>query len=310
MPQLSTEAWDRLSPLLKQAIPGVTQQTASQYTSFLGAVDAASAFSGLGQRLGLFRITPDALSGAARLLGAGGADPLAYILEVDEGLRTLLGFAGFLPAFQTSPLLEQSRLQPLFDKASTAARSLFVDNGHAAEADSNRLNQWVPEGTEVPDYLLAVRQLLTEISDRVSAKSDLAAAHRALYRQIVFATGWQESCWRQFVKKGEKLAPLASSTGDVGLMQVNRIAWRSLYDVKGLNGDISYNGHAGAEILHYYLTRYAIQKKEDAQKTVISRARRTQPITLVLGDSRATAACAKLPRGKKWTKLSGTSFKR
>ncbi len=49
-------------------------------------------------------------------------------------------------------------------------------------------------------------------------------------------------------------------------MQVNRITWRSLYDVKGLNGDISYNGHAGAEILHYYLTRYAIQKKEDAQK--------------------------------------------
>jgi hypothetical protein len=52
------------------------------------------------------------------------------------------------------------------------------------------------------------------------------------------------------------------------------------------------------------------KKKRMRKKTVISRARRTQPITLVLGDSRATAACAKLPRGKKWTKLSGTSFKR
>ncbi len=176
MPQLFTEAWDRLSPLSKQAIPGVTQQTASQYTSFIGAMDAASAFSGFGQRLGLFRITPDALNGAARLLGAGGADPLAYIVEVDEGLRTLLGSAGFLPAFQPSPLLEHSRLQPLFDKASTAARSLFFGNAHAAEADSNRLNQWVPEGTEVPDYLLEVRQLLTEISDKVLAESNLAAA--------------------------------------------------------------------------------------------------------------------------------------
>lgn len=266
VPQLFTDAWDRLSPLLKQAIPGVTQQTASQYTNFIGAMDAASAFSGLGQRLGLFRITPDALSGAARLLGAGGADPLAYILEVDQGLRTLLGFAGFLPPFQPSPLLEQSGLQPLLDKASTAVRSLFIPTAHAAEADSNRLNQWVPEAAEVSDYLLEVRQLLTEISDRVLTKSTLAGAHRALYRQIVFATGWQESCWRQFVKKGEKLTPLASSTGDVGLMQVNRITWRSLYDVKGLNGDISYNGHAGAEILHYYLTRYAIPKKEDTQK--------------------------------------------
>ena len=48
-------------------------------------------------------------------------------------------------------------------------------------------------------------------------------------------------------------------------MQVNRITWRNLYDVKALNGDISYNGNAGAEILHYYLTRYVIPKKEDKQ---------------------------------------------
>ena len=87
----------------------------------------------------------------------------------------------------------------------------------------------------------------------------------SIYRQIIFATGWQESCWRQFIKKGEKLATLASSTGDVGLMQVNRITWRSVYDVKGLTGDIVYNGNAGSEILHYYLTRYAIPKKEDKQ---------------------------------------------
>jgi len=42
-------------------------------------------------------------------------------------------------------------------------------------------------------------------------------------------------------------------------MQVNRITWRNLYDVKGLNGDISYNTQAGADILFYYLTRYAIR---------------------------------------------------
>src|SRR5262249_9579323 len=56
-------------------------------------------------------------------------------------------------------------------------------------------------------------------------------------------------------------APLASSTGDVGLMQVNRITWRSLYDLKGLKRRFSCNGNADAEILHYYLTRYAIPKK-------------------------------------------------
>jgi hypothetical protein len=44
-------------------------------------------------------------------------------------------------------------------------------------------------------------------------------------------------------------------------MQVNRVTWRSIYDVKGLNGDMSCNGNAGAEILDHYLTRYAIPKK-------------------------------------------------
>jgi soluble lytic murein transglycosylase-like protein len=93
----------------------------------------------------------------------------------------------------------------------------------------------------------------------------LAAEQRQLFRQIVLTTGWQESCWRQFIKKGEKLAPLASTTGDFGLMQVNRTTWRSIYDVNGLSGDIRYNGFSGAEILYQYLTRYAIRKNEDKQ---------------------------------------------
>jgi hypothetical protein len=266
VPQLFTESWNRLSPLLKKALPGMTPQTADRYTSFIRAMDAASSVSGLGQAFGLFRITPDALSGAARILGAGGTDPLAYDLDVDSTLRSLLGFTNALPAFQPSPRLEQSHLAPWRDKASASLRPLGVRAAHAAEVDIDRLNQWVPETDEVTTYLTQVRQLLNETSDRVLANSNLAPQHRQLYRQIVFATGWQESCWRQYVKKGEKLAPLASATGDVGLMQVNRITWRSLYDIKGLNGNISYNGNAGAEILHHYLTRHAILKKEDAQK--------------------------------------------
>lgn len=265
VPQLFVDTWNRLSPIVKQAIPGAAQQTAGQYASFIRAMDAASSLSGIGQRFGIFRITPDALRGAAQLLGAGGADPLAYVLDVDTGLRSLLGFTAALPAARPSPLLEQGRLEQWRRKASTAMRSLAVRSAHAAETDMERLNEWIPDTQEIPDYLLEVRQLLVETSDRVLAKSNLAPEHRQLYRQIVFATGWQESCWRQFIKKGEKLTPLASSTGDVGLMQVNRMVWRSLYDIKGLNGDMGYNGTAGAEILHNYLTRYAIRKNEDKQ---------------------------------------------
>jgi hypothetical protein len=265
VPQLFTDAWSRLSPLVKQAIPGASQQVASQYTSFVRAMDAASSLSGISQRLGLFRITPDALRGAARLLNAGGADPLAYVLDVDTDLRGLLGFTDTLPTARPSPLLEQGRLERLRQRAAAALRLLSVRPAFAAEADVDRLNEWVPETGEIPDYLLEVRDLLVETSGKVLAKSTLATEHRQLYRHIIFATSWQESCWRQFIRKGAKLTPLASSTGDVGLMQVNRIVWRNVYDLKGLNGDISYNGNAGAEILHHYLTRYAIAKKEDKQ---------------------------------------------
>lgn len=265
VPQLFMDTWSRLAPLLKQAIPGAAQQTAGQYTSFIGAMDAASSLSGIGQRLGVFRITPDALRGAAKLLGTGGADPLAYVPDVDGGLRDLLGFTSPLPDAAPSRLLEQGRLDHLRQKASAAIGSLFVRTAHAAETESGRLNEWIPESEEISDYLREVRQLMMETSERVLAKSSLAPEHRQLYRQIVFATGWQESCWRQFIKKGDRLTPLASSTGDVGLMQVNRIVWRSLYDLKGLNGNINYNTNAGAEILHYYLTRYAIRKQEDKQ---------------------------------------------
>ena len=177
----------------------------------------------------------------------------------------MLGFTSQLPAVKPSPLLEQGRWQRLQDKASAAVRSLLVRPAFAAETDFSKLNQWVPDRQELQDYLVEVRSLLIELSDRVWSKSQFAPQHRQLYRQIIFATGWQESCWRQFVKKGEKLTPLASTTGDLGIMQVNRITWRNVYDVSGLGADIGYNGQAGAEILHYYLSRYAIRKYEDKQ---------------------------------------------
>ena len=113
--------------------------------------------------------------------------------------------------------------------------------------------------------LLEVRTLLAGLSDQVAAKSKLAEQYKPLYREIVFTAAWQESCWRQFIKKGKSLTALTSATGDLGLMQVNRNTWRSLYDLKQLAGDIGYNSNAGGEILFYYLSRHAIKKNEDKQ---------------------------------------------
>jgi len=265
VPRLFLDSWNRLSPVLKQALPTLAPQSASQFSGFITSMDSLKSLAGVGSQFGLFRITPDALRGSAKFLGTGNADPLAYSLDIDSALRNLLGFTNPLPEFHPSPRLEQGQLEQLREKASAGLRLLTAGAAHAAEPDFDRLNQWVPETPEVPAYLIEVREMLNDIASRVLAKSTLAKEYQQLYRQIVYATGWQESCWRQFIKKGEKLTPLASSTGDLGIMQVNHITWRSVYDVKGLSGDISYNGNAGAEILHYYLTRFAIPKREDKQ---------------------------------------------
>ncbi len=264
VPRLFLDSWDRVSPILKQSLTSLSPQTASQFTGFIGSMDALKNLAGIGGQFGLFRITPDSLRGAARFLGTANVDPLAYTVDIDGSLRTLLGFAEQLPAARPSAI-EQSGLERLRERAAASARWLAVRSAHAAEDEFDRLNEWVPESRELQDYLLVVQKLFNETSDRVLAKSSLSADHRKIYRQVVLSTGWQESCWRQYVRQGDKLTPLASNTGDVGLMQVNRTTWRSLYDVKGLNGDITYNSHAGAEILHYYLTRYVIPKKEDRQ---------------------------------------------
>jgi len=137
----------------------------------------------------------------------------------------------------------------------------------------------VPEENELQSYLLEVRTLLAGLSDQVAAKSKLAEQYKPLYREIVFTAAWQESCWRQFIKKGKSLTALTSATGDLGLMQVNRNTWRSLYDLKQLAGDIGYNSNAGGEILFYYPAVTRSRKTKINKREGTWPARPTQPTT-------------------------------
>src|SRR5499425_272923 len=264
VPSLLQDSWSRLSPILKQSVSSLPPQVSARYTGFISAMDGAASLTGLGQRFGLVQITPDMLRSASSLLGPSAGDPLAYVLDVDSGLRSFIGFDSELPAPRISPALGQAPARPL-GPSDLGKASWFVAPAFAADDDFDRLNQWVPQTPELNDYLSEVRKLLTQSSNAALAKSKMAPQYAPLFRQVVFSAAWQESCWRQFVKKGEKLAPLASSTGDLGLMQVNRNTWRGLYDLNGLSGDIEYNSNAGSEILLYYLSRYAIPKKEDKQ---------------------------------------------
>ena len=262
VPQLFLNGWSRLSPIMNKALSLLPQQTAERYQTFIGAADKLAAVGQQGAQLGLLQLSPDALRGMARMVQpSGGGDPIAYSLNVDNALRDLLGLGAPIAASPSGT--RQSRLPSwpsMLD--GRAASSFWPGVALAAEPGLKKLNDWVPASADLKAYLLAVRNLLTAMSDKLAAKSKLPEERKPLYRQIVFTAAWQESCWRQFVKRG---TPMISSTGDLGLMQVNRNTWRSLYDLKQLTGDIEYNGNAGGEILLYYLSRYALRKNEDQQ---------------------------------------------
>ena len=153
----------------------------------------------------------------ARLLEpSGAADPLAFNLDVDSALRNLLGFTAPLATPNLAPGVRQSRLQrflsPLAAQASLLP-SRWEGSALAAEPQLKKLNGWVPDSKEVQAYLTEVRELLTELSDRVATKTKLAEEYKPIYRQIVFAAGWQESCWRQYIRKGNEVTPLPRRQG-------------------------------------------------------------------------------------------------
>jgi Transglycosylase SLT domain len=268
VPELFLNGWNRLSPIMNKALPGLPKQSASQYANFISAADKLTPLGKAGSQLGALQLSPDALRGMARILEpTGAADPLAFNTSVDAGLRNLLGFGSPLTTPRSST--KQSRLREDLLSPEVqhvfASQSWFINPALAADSSASKLNEWVPEGKDLQDYLKEVRGLLATLSDRISAKSKMSPEHKLLYRHIVFTAAWQESCWRQYIRKGKNLTPLASSTGDLGLMQVNRNTWRGVYDLKRLSGDIEYNSNAGGEILDYYLTRHAIRKNEDKQ---------------------------------------------
>src|SRR5262249_11536208 len=157
----------------------------------------------LGQRFGLVQVTPDMLRNASALLGTGETDPLNYVLDVDSGLRTFLGFAGTPDAPRLSPALEQDSWRPPANprvrQASGVGPSWFVPPAFAADDEFDRLNQWVPQTPELNDYLSEVRKLLTQSSAAALNKYRLAPQYQPLFRQIVLTAAWQETCWRQFV---------------------------------------------------------------------------------------------------------------
>ena len=171
---------------------------------------------------------------AARLLGAGGAIRSAMHWKSMPACAACS--VSLNPCRHGVPVAARARTVGAIARQGSGRYPTFFPNQvHAAESDFDRLNEWLPDTPEIPEYLIEVRKLLVETSDRVLAKSPLAQGLRQLYRQIIFATGWQESCWRQFIKvhrviEWVKINATHRLPGDVRFMQSERVSWRSIYD--------------------------------------------------------------------------------
>ena len=254
VPALFLRTWERLGSLARSGAAGLPAEAALRFTSFVAAGDALAALLRLGPSIGV-EVSADGLRRLARMIDPSApGDPLDYEDAVDPELRTLFGLGEPPPPPDIAPDVDLDVLSWLVPPAAAA-----VDPGAL-----RRLNGWIPGASDVDAYLRAVRELLATVREETLAKMPLDERFRPLFRDLVFATAWQESCWRQFVRKGGKLLPLRSPVGSIGIMQVNERVWRGVYDRRGLQGDVAYNARAGSEILLHYLRDYAIAKSEHA----------------------------------------------
>ncbi|MDX1433470.1 MAG: lytic transglycosylase domain-containing protein, partial [Gammaproteobacteria bacterium] len=265
---LFVQSWERLAPVLREMQTGLPGEAAVRYSSFIAAADALRGIQSLGPGAGI-DLSADGLRRLARIIApVDPADPLGRDEAVDAELRELMGFGP--PIARPQNAGGAGLLERFVGAAYAAAR---VDPVLVV-----KLNRWVPTFRNIDGYLPLADELLGQIADFTVVEKRIPAEHHEMFRHLLRATAWKESCWRQYVRNGGEIAPLTSIIGALGMMQVNPATWRGFYEVDGLAGDIGYNARAGADILAHYLVHYSIRKGEDKHGIEDALARATYAV--------------------------------
>ena len=258
--RLFTDAWKILHDIVGRAERrGLLGDKALRYAVFIGAGDALVALDRAAPGLGI-EISADGLRRLARQLRPEATeDPLLYGVDVDATLRSLFGLppeSDLAPTPAPPPGPERGSGLPW----RPVAHSATAEGGEDLVALNERLARWVPDESELTDYHAVMGRLLALTADRTLRRADLETRYTQPYRTMLPATALQESCWRQFERRGDTITYRASSLGSVGLMQINQRVWRGIYNVERLKWDTAYNAQAGAEILVRYFRQYGIEE--------------------------------------------------
>ncbi len=271
--QQFVETWEGLAPLFRKYLVHDTVSAQLSYLAYLTAGDALVVLDRVGPTLGL-EISRDGLVRLARLLAEQGASvELAYSYAVDLELRRIMGL-GPEPSGGGNVFFGEEIDLELLETGGVQGKKQWHDPARwldwlvapafaseAAPADLQGLRLWLVDKKNFDDYLAKVRDTLRIESEKALLPGTPLAERGALFTDLIAATAWQESCFRQFKSSQGKLTYLRSwNNSSVGLMQINERVWRGLYRVDALRWDPAYNMRAGIEIMRTYLDRYVLNK--------------------------------------------------
>jgi hypothetical protein len=251
--QLFLKSWERLRPVADDIARELPGAEAAQVLTFLAAGDALTVLDQTGPSFGI-EVSADGLRRMARMIAPTSAgDPLEYSPDIDPVLRRLLGFGAPLSS------ADFPDAEPLAHAQSAEVwLGWLLGIGEAwagAEADHSRdWAGWVLEDQAgVASYLKRVSDLLNRVAGTVVTREKLTGARSDLFRKLLPATAWQESCWRQFQTQNGKVTYLRSGKGSVGMLQLNERVWRGFYEPEKLRWNVAYNVAAGSDVLLHYL---------------------------------------------------------
>ncbi|HYB91720.1 MAG TPA: lytic transglycosylase domain-containing protein, partial [Candidatus Binataceae bacterium] len=267
---LFLEFWRRLGASVRSAARrGKLGARSLEFLSFISAGDALFALDQAAPALGM-RISAADLRRLAHIMAPRAkGDPLEFNFNEDAELKRL-----FKP---TEPLANPTALEaaPAESPAPGAAPASSLppsphERAHPGASGTDSFDAplknvaarlWLALASRdnADSYRADMSRLLELSANRESNQSQLDGRYQPMFRTLVESAAWQESCWRQFIRADGRIRWLESSTGDIGLMQVNKHVWRGFYSLERLRWDVLYNAGAGCEIL-MQMTEYVIAR--------------------------------------------------
>jgi len=257
------DAWQELSGVFRHHLGDDPASDLLGYLAFFTASDALAALDAVGPELGI-EISRDGLIRLVRMISDKNENVLSYGTDVDQDLRSVLGFGSPLPVGDSARKNAETPLEMV--------RSVFFRTAWAGETapEKGPISRWVWRGNGADAYIERVKALLQDAGNGLLAKSERSKASHHFFQSFVLSAAWQESCFRQFVIRTGKITYLRSYNGtSVGLMQINERVWRGIYDRQRLRWDIRYNGMAGCEIVDIYYRKYALKRLNPDQQADI-----------------------------------------